>query len=162
MNKKRGKAPPDKEITEELSKNLKSLIPTNEWLADKVGISSQAVADYVNGISIPRGDILLKISKAVGKSIEELLTNKEETTSVIAEPHAPYKTGKSPPVKISEFLAQTAAVLESNSIYSEALKNNIHAFYTAVTTEPTEPKKERDPQRGAQGSGSQTRKKKSA
>lgn len=78
MEKKKGKLPPDPALTKEFAKNLKSCIKTNESLAEKVGVSPQAVADYVNGISIPRGDILLKISKVTEKSMQWLLTGEEK------------------------------------------------------------------------------------
>lgn len=69
---------PDPGMTKIFSENLKSLIETNEELANNIGVSPQVVADYINGRTIPRGDTLLKISNFLHRSMEWLLTNKEE------------------------------------------------------------------------------------
>lgn len=58
----------------------------------------------------------------------------ESETSAIAESKAPYNANSIAP-KISELLTKTAAVLESPTIFSSALKSNIEAFHTAVTCE---------------------------
>lgn len=73
MKKKTGKEPPDPKILEEFSKNLKPLVPVYKDLADKIGTSATMIKKYVEGISLPRCDIFLKISKTVDKSMEILL-----------------------------------------------------------------------------------------
>jgi len=78
MNRKGGKQKPDPIITGIFSTNLRACISTNESLAEEIKISSQSVADYVNGVSLPRADILYKISQAVGRSMEWLLTGQDE------------------------------------------------------------------------------------
>jgi hypothetical protein len=52
----------------------------------------------------------------------------------VAEPQTPYNANSTAP-RISELLSKTAAVLESPTIFSHALRSNIEAFHTAVTCE---------------------------
>jgi len=52
----------------------------------------------------------------------------------VAEPYTPYNAKSSAP-KISELLSKTAAVLESPTIFSSALKSNIDAFHHALHCE---------------------------
>lgn len=77
VKKRGGKEPPDAKVLKIFSTNLRSCIKTNEWLAGETGLSPQAIADYVNGISLPRADYLLKISNAVNKPMDWLLTGRE-------------------------------------------------------------------------------------
>jgi transcriptional regulator with XRE-family HTH domain len=76
---------PDPGMTKIFSENLKSLIGTNEELANKIDVSATAVADYINGHTIPRGDTLLKISQILNRSMEWLLTNREEEATMSTE-----------------------------------------------------------------------------
>lgn len=121
--KKGGKEPPDPEILKIFSENLKGCIPTNDWLASKTGLSSQAIADYVNGISLPRADFLLKISKAVDKSIEWLLTGEEKT-------HPSCYVECNPEIK--PLCEKLKNVINSETKYAKVLKENIEAFDLAV------------------------------
>jgi hypothetical protein len=55
-------------------------------------------------------------------------------TSAVAESQPPYNANSTAP-RISELLTKTAAVLESSTIFSSALKSNIDAFHHALHCE---------------------------
>ncbi len=68
----------NKTETKIFAKTMFDLIPKGkmtEW-AKKFGVSSESVSTYREG-TIPRGDILLRISQKTGMSMEKLLTGKE-------------------------------------------------------------------------------------
>lgn len=50
---------------------------TQDSLAEKLGISSQAVSKWENGICLPEVSLLLELSKLFSVSVDELLCNKE-------------------------------------------------------------------------------------
>jgi hypothetical protein len=62
-----------------------------------------------------------------------LTPHDEKETHIVAESQSPYNV--QPRVKVSELLHKAAVILESNTVYSVALKNNIEAFHHAITCE---------------------------
>ena len=66
---------------EQIGKNIagfrKKYNYTQESLADKLGISPQAVSKWENGICLPEVSLLLELSKLFSVSVDELLCNKE-------------------------------------------------------------------------------------
>ena len=126
MNTKKGKQKPDPTLTKIFSANLKSCIKTNEALANKVDVSPQAVADYVNGISIPRGDILYKISKELNKSMEWLLTG--DNIEVVDEKKCSINCDE----RIMDLCRKVKEVVESNTHWGKSLEANIHSFKSGL------------------------------
>lgn len=51
---------------------------TQKWLAEKVGISSTSMSAIINGESIPKLKIALRIGKIVGKPVEEIWIEENE------------------------------------------------------------------------------------
>jgi len=119
---KKGKSKPDSVITKIFSENLKSLISTNKSLAVKIGVSEPTVAEYVNGVSIPRGDILLAISKELNKSVDWLLTGEEK--KVAPEP---------PPQETSINLTLILKIIEEQNKRIEEQKDLISAQGERIT-----------------------------
>ncbi|OPY13668.1 MAG: helix-turn-helix protein [Syntrophus sp. PtaB.Bin001] len=123
MSEKRGKSKPDPEITKTFSENLKSCIKTNDWLAGKAGISPQAVSEYTTGKSLPRGDILYNISKAIDKSMEWLLTGKDPMAD-------DFWAGREAARLMCEEIIEIVKSGDAGVI--QALKNNIDEFKKSV------------------------------
>lgn len=73
-------------------------------MSSKIGVSAQTVADYVNEKSLPRADILLKISLVLNKSIEWLLTGEDKKSD-----NCEVKCNK----KISELCKKVKKVVEA-------------------------------------------------
>lgn len=68
------------------SNNLKSLRTDNDYgqkeIADAIGISRSRYSNYENGISEPNVDVLIKLSDFFNCSIDDLLKNKLNTTTL--------------------------------------------------------------------------------
>lgn len=58
---------------------------TQEDLAQKLGISSQAVSKWENDLSIPDVPLIIEMSDMFGVSLDELLKDREPTTQLVAE-----------------------------------------------------------------------------
>lgn len=125
----------DKEIIRRtiIALNLKNV---ND-IARLTGISQQNLNGYIK-----RGTFLKVVESELYKrkiNIEWIKTGQGNMmtgteTIAVAESQTPYNANTTAP-KISELLSKTAAVLESPTIFSSALKSNIVAFHTAVTCE---------------------------
>ena len=70
---------------ERLSKLRKERELTQNDIAEKVGVTSQAVSKWENNLATPDIDILVKLSDIFGVSLDELL-GKEKTTSFVNKP----------------------------------------------------------------------------
>jgi hypothetical protein len=111
---------------------------TKKELAAKLGISAPDLNNRAKSGSIKQLLIDLAIHENV--NVDYLLTGKGEIfnqSSGLAEAQASYSQPipASPPFKISDLLSKTAAILESQTTYSTALKSNIVAFHYAMTCE---------------------------
>ena len=51
---------------------------TQNALAKKIGVNQSAVAQWENGLTVPRASILPRIADALGVSIQDLYTGNEE------------------------------------------------------------------------------------
>ena len=47
---------------------------TQDWLADRTGVSRQTIYDIENEKTKPRAEVALKISRALGRLCEELFS----------------------------------------------------------------------------------------
>lgn len=74
---------------ETLGKNIanrrKMLHLTQEELADKLGVSAQAVSKWENDISIPDISLLINLANLFETSLDELVRNKEPETRLLAK-----------------------------------------------------------------------------
>ena len=70
---------------ERLSKLRKERELTQNYIAEKVGVTSQAVSKWENNLATPDIDILVKLSDIFSVSLDELL-GKEKTTSFVNKP----------------------------------------------------------------------------
>lgn len=128
MNKKKGKEPPDPRITEYFANKLKSLIKTNDSLAAKIGVSAQTVADYVNKKSLPRADILLKISRALKIPMENLLTDEENYNDGVIDIRK---------IEEIEYYNYLREIFSSDDIETQlAVKQNLKQFAKLIKKTP--------------------------
>lgn len=131
---------------------------TQKQLADQLRVSITSVQNYESG-RIPNGEILVRLAELLGCSPKWLIAGGDpgevneggpfvitrgaspvpEMTgdSGIAtrrdEPQASiYNDRPRKDVSIADLLAKTARVLESNTVYREALYSNIEAFHHGV------------------------------
>ena len=51
---------------------------TQNALAKKIGVNQSAVAQWENGLTVPRTSILPRVADALGVSIQDLYTDNEE------------------------------------------------------------------------------------
>ena len=74
----KGRQKPDAETSRGFADRLSQFVKDREKASfgKKIGASGEMVTQYLNG-SIPRGDTLFNISKAIGRSVEWLLTGQE-------------------------------------------------------------------------------------
>lgn len=82
-----------------ISERRKSMGMTQEELADKLGVSPQAVSKWENNLSCPDIALLPEISKLFGISIDELLgvmpaNAKDETSNESTEKNEPETTNE--------------------------------------------------------------------
>lgn len=74
---------------ETLGKNIanrrKMLHLTQEELAEKLGVSAQAVSKWENDISIPDISLLINLADLFETSLDELVRNKEPETRLVAK-----------------------------------------------------------------------------
>lgn len=74
---------------ETLGKNIanrrKMLHLTQEELADKLGVSAQAVSKWENDISIPDISLLINLADLFEVSLDELIRNKQPETRLLAK-----------------------------------------------------------------------------
>lgn len=80
MEKKKGKEKSDQKVLEVFSGNLKPLVKGDGDFHRRIGVSKSTASEYINGISLPRADILYKISLDINKSIDWLLTGEDHRT----------------------------------------------------------------------------------
>jgi transcriptional regulator with XRE-family HTH domain len=59
---------------------------TQESIAQKLGVSAQAVSKWETGSSMPDISLLVSISEALGITIDELLGKEKEEVEIIANP----------------------------------------------------------------------------
>jgi len=64
----------------------------NRRLSLAAKIPTSTLESYMNGTSVPGGEILLKLSRAAGVSIEYLLTGENYKPHQLCEPPAVYNT----------------------------------------------------------------------
>ncbi|MFN2926540.1 helix-turn-helix domain-containing protein [Lachnospiraceae bacterium YH-ros2228] len=66
------------------SERLNALIKKNGWtqreLAQKIGVTEQAISHYARGRRIPRNDTLVQIAKALGTTTDDLLGASESVS----------------------------------------------------------------------------------
>jgi hypothetical protein len=138
-----------KEIHEIVNRLMYSLgYKTKKSLAEALKISPSDLNNRINSGTIKQLLIDLAIHKNV--NIDWLLTGKENQSKV-SENTVPYSRGpgQTHQCDIGQLIIQTTEVLQSNTKYGKALKENIEAFHQAVN----EQKKQDDPPDAA-GSGS--------
>jgi len=104
--------------------NEKTGKPKTTAFGKLVGVPYQTVDKWLGG-SVPEGPLLLRISKATGKSINWLLTG-EEVEGI-------YPLGISH--KTKELLDKAATVLESKTHLANALATNIESFERSLEKE---------------------------
>lgn len=68
-----------KTLAETLKENRIRLKMTQEFVAESLGVSRQAVSKWENGTSDPSTSNLIALAKLYGISVEELLKNIEKT-----------------------------------------------------------------------------------
>ncbi len=111
--------------------------------AEKTGISAASLSEIERGGGA-RPQNLKKIAEALGVEIDTLIkdgaqeTKKYADRAEVAEKREQYNKGweeGGEGGKISELLTRAAEVLESPSIYRQALSANINAFHMAIRTE---------------------------
>lgn len=64
-----------------LVKFRKKAIMSQFELADKLGVSQQAVAKWENGSCLPRAELLPRLAEILGCTVDELLTKEKSPPS---------------------------------------------------------------------------------
>ena len=87
-------------------KKVKKRLPpelNQTWLCDEIGVSTGTMSSWITHDRIPKADVAVKIAKALGVSVEYLVTNEDEilepeqvTNEVVRtlSKHAVYVTSK--------------------------------------------------------------------
>ena len=125
---------------------------TNVQIGEKLGIDKNTVAAYIHGKGDLKGVALAGIVKEFGINGEWLISGRGEPFPGAREKYkevcglattplynndtaAQQPPGDGAELKISDLLHKTAVVLESKSIFTQALRSNIEAFHYAITCE---------------------------
>jgi transcriptional regulator with XRE-family HTH domain len=125
---------------ERLKQARKKLGLSQKELGKKIGASPNTIYNYETG-HLPKSQHLASFSYLLNCSIDWLLTGEEENlqlkpdtenSSHESQLHPLSKPHKPP---VSELITKTIEVLESDTVYSDALSANIQAFNDAVKTE---------------------------
>lgn len=66
---------------ENVNREIKKINTTQEWLSTKAGIKYMTFKGWVAKDVLPRVDDAVKLSKALGVSVEFLISGKDESTS---------------------------------------------------------------------------------
>jgi transcriptional regulator with XRE-family HTH domain len=109
------------------------------FFAKKSGISESLLRKYLSGESLPGLDKLNAIADIGNVNIEWLATgrgpkDKEAPGKGIKEGRAPYEVEK-PQNKNLDLVGKTIRILESDTIFRQALAANITAFHRAILLE---------------------------
>lgn len=72
-------------LGQKLSEKRKAHGYTQDSVAEKLGVSAQAVSKWENDISCPDITLLPQIARLYGTTIDELLTEKEPTVTLVKE-----------------------------------------------------------------------------
>lgn len=118
----RGRKKPNEYMSNGFSERLKMYIGDREMahFGEKIGTSGEMVNRYLNG-AIPSGDILYKIAKAIGRSMEWLLTGTDvEGSPENWEP------------EIIEACKKLKFVYDAGPRYKKALHENLVTFVDAI------------------------------
>lgn len=123
----------------------------NAQIGEKLGIDKNTVAAYLHKKGDLKGVALAGIVKHFGISGEWLIAGhgepfpgaRRDYSDVCSPEKAPLynkdvaalPAGEAGELKISDLLHKTAVVLESKSIFTQALRSNIEAFHYAITCE---------------------------
>jgi len=90
-------------IGKRIDKVIKNSNLSQKDFAEKIGISEQAIGNYINNRRFPKAEILLKMKQTFNVSVDWLLTGKNDTekkdTNQVSEPREVYKA--TPIVEIS-------------------------------------------------------------
>ncbi|MFA7346873.1 MAG: helix-turn-helix transcriptional regulator [Desulfurivibrionaceae bacterium] len=102
--------------------------------ARKCGIKQTTMSGYLNGLSEPNRENLIKIARACNVTVGWLADGEgEEATGPQATfAHLPNRDANP---KFDDYIGKTARVITSKTIYRSALERNIDAFHKAVETE---------------------------
>lgn len=102
--------------------------------ARKCGIKQTTMSGYLNGLSEPNRENLIKIARACNVSVGWLADGEGETAPGQQPVIASHPNRESNP-KFDDYIGKTARVITSKTIYRSALERNIDAFHKAVETE---------------------------
>ena len=111
---------------------------TQQALSEKIGASKSSIQLYEKG-SIPRGDYLVALARVFGVSIDYLLTGVEQSgdeREIKEKAGEAYGVGDSMLQRVTSdewaLLWRALHVVQSGTLYADALKQNINAFHEAV------------------------------
>lgn len=124
MEKGKGKEKPDPKLTDIFSRRLASLNLKPKELGKLMDISSWAVSAYLNASSLPRADILKKLSDNIGRPMDWFFSE-----SLDSQEMCPLKCSE----KTRKLCEKVDRVINSDGSYSTALEANIKSFDEAVT-----------------------------
>lgn len=96
---------------------------TQERLGELLGVSYQAVGKWEKGISLPSSDKIAGLCSILGRDANYLFL---DDNFALSDEERKLND------EIITLLRCARVVMESNSIFGEALKKNIEAFYAAV------------------------------
>jgi len=110
--------------------------------AAKIDINPTSLTNYIDMVTEPTGKMIKKIAAHFRIAEASLLDNESEsytvqipTASIELTPQQPLvirEPQPAPPGENVDLIGKAGIVLSSKTIYGEALKQNIEAFYQAV------------------------------
>jgi|GEM_PF-4992995 len=132
-----------------LGKNIrklrKALNKTQEEFAQPLGIKHTTVSDYEKGKTKPSKSVFQLIE--INYSVDRISLEAEDYDYRVESPKSDYAPhgGWTPQTKKDEWgcIPKVVKIIDSDTIYSKALLQNIDAFYEAVMTKNDRRKGER-------------------
>ena len=97
---------------------------TQDTLAQKLGITKRALANYESGKRIPKHETLIKISEIFDVSLDYLLAKEDDFIS-----NATKKYGTSGKIKAKQIVAETSGLFAAGELDEE----DKDAFFRSVT-----------------------------
>lgn len=109
---------------------------TQKAFAKPLSTSSGYISEVEQGKKSPGSDFLLMLSRVWGVSIDWLLTGKGNPYIIdnSGETEADNSMDDADP-EVSELMAMTREIIESNTNYAHSLTANIRSFHQAMTAE---------------------------
>ncbi|NBA74533.1 helix-turn-helix domain-containing protein [Emticicia sp. ODNR4P] len=103
-----------------LLKYLQSKGIQHKWLAEKLGVSNQAVAQYFE-VRTPRKATAEKILSTLGITIEDLI-DLEKQTKKVEEPQSNYQTQNNVSISMEQFQYFMEAVKERDALKQKEIE----------------------------------------